>query len=1630
MSERRPPGGSGGFPNELRRMSVGVKLIILFTLLFVGSPFWMALLYLAGTSIGFFGVLLVLGGGVAFAVWLLSSPSPPKDAIASADESIGTRREGNARYCHSCGDAFDFSRSQCPACHTHWSEQRGPDTAAFLAAVLDDLTSLRIRGKIGLEAFESVRDVYEARMAALHGRTKAHPVTANVFEPARPKSPAPAPVTATTPVPAVAVHRPPVPARAAIPPKPPAEPRPSAADMGRAVVGWAAERQADILLYVGAFLLSVSAIIFVAYQGDTLNGGLRFAILSAYAFGFLGFGLILHRWERVKEAGPVFLTLGAILVPFDFIALRTQVLSEDQLPLDALWLLGSSASAALYFLLATRGYGRLYALPGIPAALAAWGALGSVLGLPIEALGAWFSAIAAAMYVTAAWLRVRWSLLRWVRALGVFIGAASILWTHGVVLEGGYDAALPVSYGFSTAGLAGGLWFRRDGWVLAILPLMGGATAATTWWASFGLALEWRPIFLALAGAGYLVTGYFDRAVSPRAWASVAVAASVLALLGVHASVLSESADREALPTTWLIVFVSASAAYGVWRWPEAAAAMPVAGAMTLLTTAWAARGTGIEWYGMFASTAGAGYLLLAHFQAAGQKTSWRQSAAACGVLGVAMTHGAVLWDLEAERNALPLTYAYVLVGAIASMVRWRWEWRAAPAALPVVAAMTALTAGWANWEIHPEWYGCFAAGAAMGYLVVAHFDAESFARGDAGAALLAGMAALAFGHLAGLEDGEPAALPAAYALVFVAAAGAFGRWRWAEAGALLPPLGAVAALTAWWAAYGLALEWYGAFAAAAAIGYLLLANFDRASRRIGWQSAALACAVLAIALAHATVAGGTAAAREALPVTYAVVLVAAVGAFARWRFEWRFAPGGVPLLAAMTALTASWAVWDVQPEWWGAFIVAAAFGYLAIAEFDSERWLRAWLSFAMVGGIAGVALTHGAVIDETATRGALPLAYGEALAASAFCALRWRWRYRAGVAAVPFAIAALGASSGWAFADLRLEWLTAWTALGAVLYLVPAALDREKANEWRRAAGVGAAAAIFAAHMSTSRVAPVRWQLPATYALVLAGACWDAVRVRQLTVLAPPILGAMLGASTLWALEVEPQWWGYPALGIAAVMMSTATWWERNTVLQKAGWAYATVLGAGATLVFLPVGYEEPWHGVASQLAAAAMLGYAAFRARGSIVALLLGIRVASPVQRDGEQAILLQAAFGFLLGAGASFNGAMSLHEADRAWTSAALETLAWLLVAAFGRSTRWYWTFTPAALTGMTIAAFVAGSSDGTLAAVLALATAGPLAAWAGSRRWTLLGVANSFLLLAVWAGWQWQELDTTWLPAAYAAVAVVEWAALIGIRRYTAAPKEADIIITYLSWGPWLVSAAVSGILLSQQQGRLATGESIVNTEEWALAAAVLGMAAAAVVGEGFRLRKRWVWLPGSVGLLVSLLMAIATREPENVQAYAAPVGVYLIVAMLTFQRSPDLFGKNMHLHEAVMLIGVLNLVLPPAEQSFEPGGGKFGLELLGIGIAVLIVGLALHARWLVPAAVATLTAVSLRMVTGGMFAVPYWLLFGLAGTLLLAFGVLVLLERERWDRFRHRVVEWWAEASLPGGTLSPPTSTPS
>ncbi|MFN8559651.1 MAG: zinc ribbon domain-containing protein, partial [Dehalococcoidia bacterium] len=271
------------------------------------------------------------------------------------------------RYCASCGAAFDAAAQSCPSCGLSWRRPSAYELPA-LAVLLTELQDWYRGRVIDRGQYVRLRDAYAAHLPA---RAPAAPLVAAAWPP-------------ETPTHAGGVEAP--------PPAPPRPPRPPRDSLGQ----WAAKRQADIVLYLGAFFLSVAALIFVNYQGEALGSLGRVALLAGYTAAFFAAGVAAPRWERVREAGHVFIALSAIFTPLTFLLLYTEIFRDRGLPADVVWLLGATFCFLFYGALALRGFGRWYTAPMTLALLIGWGALASVLDLPQEWAGAWYLALAAA----------------------------------------------------------------------------------------------------------------------------------------------------------------------------------------------------------------------------------------------------------------------------------------------------------------------------------------------------------------------------------------------------------------------------------------------------------------------------------------------------------------------------------------------------------------------------------------------------------------------------------------------------------------------------------------------------------------------------------------------------------------------------------------------------------------------------------------------------------------------------------------------------------------------------------------------------------------------------------------------------------------------------------------------------------------------------------------------------------------------------------------------------------------------------------------------------------------------------------------------------------------------------------
>ena len=388
-------------------------------------------------------------------------------ALPRVCETCGWRNRGAARFCGRCGTGLEVAAAAGVAA----GEAAAPSVATTVArpeAPIPEPPAVS----------EPVAPAEAPVAPAEAGPVEAGPVEAGPSV-STPEAPAAAaanaaiefgaspPAEREAGAPSREAARPPA---AAPPREPPPPPGPSLADGARE---WAASRQADILLYLGAFLLVAAALLFVSSQGTELSSELRVALLLVYTIGFTVAGLLAQRTDRIREAGMVFLAIGALITPLNFVLIYTELLDERDVPGELVWLIGSVYSALFYAVLWQRGYGRLYAVPAGIAVVSSWAALAAVTEVPREWLGTWW--VLFIVVVSVAFDRLgRFSLnVAWTLGFLVWVIFAAQVADSDLIFGDGGRVPLAVSLVLITG------WFALAGWSLRQpLLLPWGATVA------------------------------------------------------------------------------------------------------------------------------------------------------------------------------------------------------------------------------------------------------------------------------------------------------------------------------------------------------------------------------------------------------------------------------------------------------------------------------------------------------------------------------------------------------------------------------------------------------------------------------------------------------------------------------------------------------------------------------------------------------------------------------------------------------------------------------------------------------------------------------------------------------------------------------------------------------------------------------------------------------------------------------------------------------------------------------------------------------------------------------------------------------------------------------------------------
>ncbi len=254
----------------------------------------------------------------------------------------------SVRYCLACGTENVRSVRFCRGCGQQLTA--GPQQRRQgLAFVLNELERLRDEGEIEGALYRRLRDRY---LRLLNQPAEAAPA--------------------------------PAPGRAAPPP----------AAAKREGPGWLAEQQANLLLYLGAFLIVIAALVYIGTSGQAIADPARMAVLVAFTLAFLAGGVACLRFERVRQAGLVFFAVGALMVPINFVGAYGFFFADDNIDPTGLWLAGSLVGVIFYAAVSMLGMGRWYPVPTVVATFSSLAALLVLSDAPPDAYPGSFIALA------------------------------------------------------------------------------------------------------------------------------------------------------------------------------------------------------------------------------------------------------------------------------------------------------------------------------------------------------------------------------------------------------------------------------------------------------------------------------------------------------------------------------------------------------------------------------------------------------------------------------------------------------------------------------------------------------------------------------------------------------------------------------------------------------------------------------------------------------------------------------------------------------------------------------------------------------------------------------------------------------------------------------------------------------------------------------------------------------------------------------------------------------------------------------------------------------------------------------------------------------------------------------------
>ncbi|MDA1096981.1 MAG: hypothetical protein O3B84_06975, partial [Chloroflexi bacterium] len=244
-----------------------------------------------------------------------------------------------------------------------------------------------------------------------------------------------------------------------------------------AVAPWLADQAPNLLLYMGAFLIVMAALII-----------LNLVALLPLTLGFLVVGGYCRRFPRVVLAGNTFVGIGALLTPLNFVSAAFLINPDFQTSntyVYLLWLGGSVYSLVFYGALTVLGLGKVYRwLTGLALMSGAFAAINL-----LNVQQAWIP-LCAVVFATLVVVTTRRIESAWPRAafdgtavaMGHVLVGSSAVYSVGVSLLSGDQGrfglwALPATLVAAFVFYAQPRWVHRA-WAFAVIIVGGAAVIA------------------------------------------------------------------------------------------------------------------------------------------------------------------------------------------------------------------------------------------------------------------------------------------------------------------------------------------------------------------------------------------------------------------------------------------------------------------------------------------------------------------------------------------------------------------------------------------------------------------------------------------------------------------------------------------------------------------------------------------------------------------------------------------------------------------------------------------------------------------------------------------------------------------------------------------------------------------------------------------------------------------------------------------------------------------------------------------------------------------------------------------------------------------------------------------------